>query len=179
MVTRFFPLLLLLAGLPCIAVAQAGNSDLPPVDKPGVWHRVTPDNETTSHKCVGDPRTVHCTLTTLYACIERSEPDLCRLIQYSTLPNPRDFPRMVYSWYEYRIVKGRRLSANSRIDRENEGPVEPQDGDLLLGVIENTCVGSLSAPKCGLNVEKRPLMYLQLRRQGEIWTVIRRHQKRY
>ena len=174
---RLALLLLLLTGLPSAAGAQARDPDLPPIDARGVWHRVAPEDESTTHKCAGDPKTPHCALTTFYACLEREEHDFCRLLEYPGVLSKSRYPRIVYSWYEYHIVTARRLSATSKIDEVNEGPVKPQDGDLLIGLWEKHCHDKVEKA-CTLHVEKWPLMYFVLRKRGDMWTTPHRFQKR-
>lgn len=177
MILRPVLLLLLLIVLPSAAGAQAHDPDLPPLDAPGVWHRVAPDDEYTSHKCAGDPKTPHCALTTFYACLKREEHDFCRMLEYPGGLNKLGFPPAIYSWYEYHVVSARRLSATSKIDKVNEGPLKPQDGDLLVGLWEKQCDDKVK-PSCTLHVEKWPLMYFVLRKRGDIWTTPYRFQKR-
>lgn len=179
-----FALLALLAGIIALfaappTMAQSTASGLPAIDARGVWHRVMEQDETTSHRCVGNPISPHCALTTFFACRQRADANLCRQVKSPIVPPPPTFESLRPSWYEYHIVSARRLSANSPINRGKEGPLEPQDGDLLLGIWEKICFDSLAEPACQKNVEKNPLTYVVVRKQGAIWTVPYHFQKRF
>ncbi|WP_370152491.1 hypothetical protein [Ferrovibrio sp.] len=152
------------------ADARAADDTLPPVDPPGVWHRIGLTAETTTSTCIGNPVTPLCALDTWYACFLRDQPELCRLIEAGVVPPPLPQPRSVNEWREYRVVYARRPSALDPVDRSTEGPLKAQPGDILIGVMARVCYDSLQAPRCQTNIENDPPGVFMLRRQGDIWT---------
>lgn len=174
MLRRFFLLLLLVAAP---ALAQADDPDLPPLDPPGQWRVLTHDDETSTSKCIGDPKTPLCALETTRACSWRALSRLCRMVEVDRMPSR---PRPATSWLSYRIVSARRLSVEAPPDREKEWPYDWRPGDVLIGTFQRDCYGKLPVERqCDIGAEERPPIYYRAERKGSRWISPYRYQERF
>lgn len=163
--------------LPVVAQAQPADPDLPSLDPPGVWRALTLDDETSTSKCIGDPKTPLCALETTRACFWRALSRLCRKVEVDRMSSR---PRPEGSWLSYRIVSARRLTAEAPPDREKEWPYEWRPGDILIGTFQRDCYGDFPVEKlCSIGAEERPPIYYRAERKGAYWISPYRFQERY
>ncbi|MEO5338747.1 MAG: hypothetical protein H7841_17975 [Magnetospirillum sp. WYHS-4] len=77
MALRFVPILAVLLAVP--AWAGGPDPDLPAVSPKGKWRVLTPDDATSTSRCIGRPETPLCAAETIVACFERTDKELCRI----------------------------------------------------------------------------------------------------
>ena len=138
-----FPVLLLFAAL----AGEAEAADLPPVDPPGVWHKVTQDDATTDSKCIGKPVTPVCAVETIIACFVRKDRRLCRIGEGQE-PQPDLTPGNPGEgvWERYRITAVRR--ATPKRPPAIAG-ITVQKGDMTVDVHKLWCQFSQCEPTDG------------------------------
>jgi hypothetical protein len=154
---------------PAMAQTPADGPDLPRHDPPGMWHRVTPSDDTTDSKCIGNPVTPICAIETYFACFVRLQPELCRLVNAGVEPISSDSGAVLH-WTEYRVVYARRPSKLNPVEPATEGRLKPQPGDILIGVMQRSCFVSYTNPNCEIGVENEPLGVFMTRKVDGYWT---------
>ena len=143
-------------------------------DPEGVWRTIT-QTEATSD-CIGEPVTPMCAIDSWIACGTRLEVKLCDIaggepqkgLRFVSTPSPR-------SYVNYRVVSVRRaevkdITAVPVYNKKQKRKI----GDLLIGVIEQGCVGS----KEYCVTDGMPTTYT-LRRSRKQWRIIDLYTPRY
>ena len=174
-----FATYILMIVLPGLAAAQANDPILPPPDPPGMWRKLTHDDATTTSRCIGNPVTPLCAVETFIACFLHRRPDLCDLVQAGVQPLA-SVPKAPHKWEEYRVLYARRPSPLDPVDPATEGDMNPQAGDVVIGLLRRACFERHDRePNCTLNVEKNPPYVYMLRKQGDIWVHVYRFRARF
>lgn len=157
----------LMALLALVGTAEAADPDLPPLDPPGHWRKLTRDDKTTTSRCIGRPVTPLCAIETLHACFVRNDKDLCRIANGY---EPPDFGVTVEfnETVRYRVVSAWRLRPQN-VQPQNLGwdaKGTREIGDIELGVTEIRCT-----PRCA-GEPTRTSIYT-LRQFSNFWRVVR------
>jgi hypothetical protein len=180
--------LLALAALVALAAAllseaRAADADLPAIDPPGHWRLMTQDPDTTSSKCVGDPKTPLCAVETIRACFIRRDDNLCRVGMGLDHP-PGVIKSFKTPWaYEwYRIVDVKQLGEKDlRVtdtdpkytDDPEYSPWAWRTGDVKIAAFIINCsqyIDEIKPARC----QKHPLpptTYI-VRKEGTRWRVV-------
>ena len=149
----------------------AGGVDpgLPAPDSPGYWRYVTQKDETSTSKCIGDPKTPICAVDTVMACFTRWDDSICDKVKHFVGYGPDTSSRATSGRFmRYRIISARRLRASDIPPHRKTGILAWKPGDLQVTVHRKTCgiggCGGLSPTETTFTI----------RRAGGIWTVVTR-----
>jgi hypothetical protein len=124
-------LLLLISTNLAFAAERKKDPDLPTPDRPGTWHWMTQDPETTTSRCVGETKTPLCTIETFLACRIRADLELCRIAAVEDEYGNYSLHRDEYTRYR-RVDAGRAKADNPKRHRW-------EAGDLWIAVLEWDC----------------------------------------
>jgi hypothetical protein len=181
------PVFLALAALIALAAAllsevRAADADFPAIDPPGHWRLMTQDPDTTSSKCVGDPKTPLCAVETIRACFIRYDDHLCR-IGMDVDHRVENFALHHANEYEKnRIVAVKRISAQDlRLSDTDPKYTHDPDyapwawkvGDLKLVLQYIPCWkkgGGFKRDFCGTHIGATTIYVV--RKEGAHWRVV-------
>lgn len=118
-----------------VPAIPATAADVLPADPPGVWHKVTQDDATTSVKCGREPKSAMCVIQLFLECALRSDNDLCR-IAYG-LPNDPDrftVAPVPNEYTLYRLIRDWHLTRENMPEWALDATVPPRPGDFAIAV---------------------------------------------
>jgi hypothetical protein len=110
--------------------------DLPAVDPPDHWRRLSQDDYETSSRCVGRPVTPMCAVETLLACFQRGQPALCWQVDDDTGQYEQVFatPTDLGKDLAYRVLDARRLTT-TMLPTDAQSGLQP--GDVIITVAQS------------------------------------------
>ncbi len=153
------------------AAAQSPDPDLPPVDPPGRWRQMTPDDATSDSKCVGRFDTPLCAIETVVACFTRGLPELCneamQMPGYFQWKSTGRIP--AFTRTQYRIERSEVLTQEG-IDDIPRAADSEQPGDLRIDVQKRECYLNQGREVCGRNMGAPNIF--TLRRTKTRWVVL-------
>ncbi len=147
------------------------DPDLPPIDGPKHWHKLTHDDATSTSRCLGRPDTPLCAVETVQACFMRRTDEYCRYTPefaqaLKGLPPIRESRR-------YWVTAAERVS-QTRTHKIFVGSyADPLPGDVIIAVDIVACFDG----RCGKRLDL-PIGYLLRKTEGGwravTWEAIRK-----
>lgn len=128
---------------PGLAEGASADPDLPSPTPKGQWLVLTPDDATSTSKCIGKPETPLCGAETILACFERKDKELCRVgmgrapgDEYVTFGS-----KGVRGWkLYYQVVSATRMKGPDIPERlRNPGEFEVLPGNIRIVVKKKHC----------------------------------------
>lgn len=174
MIARFFAAAFL--ALTVVPAYAADKADLPPLTPKGQFLVMTPDDATSSSKCIGNPITPLCAAETMMAVRVRSKQDYRRIAL--GLDGGPLFSELDSAGHTeiYRIIRSEILTDKrfpwppKRNVQWRHNGLYMQAGDIRIDIISTPCGDEISLSACG-HVWFEPSAYI-VRRQGDRWIVI-------
>ncbi len=157
-----------------LAGANAADSIVKP-DPPGVWRMLGPDDQDTTSKCIGKPKTPICAVETVLACFVRGDNSLCR----GATIDERPIRHVIggFQFATYRFVGSAKVGGKGwwRVVESRFGGhyrsilSQAKAGDLAVFVHSLPC---RTQRNCIEMYRKSPPMLYAVRRVGSAWTVV-------
>jgi hypothetical protein len=132
------------------AVGMAADSAVPPPDPAGVWRVMTHDNATTTSACIGQIKTIGCSIDTHWACWVRGDRRLCDMAWdpvWGESFHPQPKGRAVYDIYRIegavRYERGEPIATVAKLTHNLDvqfGKNSMRKNDIAVAVYFNSCL---------------------------------------